>query len=435
MTNSTSTPAAQDSLDDFRDFIAASPSSFHAADEVARRLEHSGFTIHDEKDAWDAAPGGHVMVRGGAVMAWYVPEGAGAESAFRIVGAHTDSPGFSVKPNPDSTRSGWDQVAVEVYGGPIIRSWFDRELTLAGRVVTRDGRERLVSTGPIARIPNLAIHLERTNDFTPNLQEHLQPILSAHDASAPAFSPVRTALATAADLCPEDIVSFELITADTQHGEYFGPDGQFFAAGRMDNLSSVYAGMRAMERASASAAQTSDVLVLAAFDHEEVGSASRAGAAGPILEDVLTRTGTALGMDTEALRRSFTRSSCVSADAAHAVHPNYAAKHDAGHQPAIGLGPVTKINGKQRYATDAVTRARWESVCRDAGVPVQQFVGNNDVPCGSTIGPITATRLGIPTVDVGVPMLSMHSAREMIGVDDQLWLEHALAAYFGATDH
>ena len=196
----------------------------------------------------------------------------------------------------------------------------------------------------------------------------------------------------------------------------------------MDNLSSVHASLEAMQRA-AQDYDGSDILVMMAFDHEEVGSSSRYGAAGPILQDVLTRTARALGANEEERFQMFARSSCVSADAAHSVHPNYADKHDPTHQPIIGQGPVTKINGNQRYASDAQTIALWETACAKAGVPVQRFVGNNDVPCGSTIGPITATRLGIDTVDVGVPMLSMHSAREMVGEQDQIWLSRALEAY------
>jgi len=209
----------------------------------------------------------------------------------------------------------------------------------------------------------------------------------------------------------------------------FGADAELIAAGRMDNLTSVHASLVALLHAVESGDTGDDVLVLAAFDHEEVGSASTTGAAGPILEDVLARTAAALGADLDATRRMYARSTCVSADAAHSVHPNYVGKHDPGHHPLIGAGPVVKINANQRYASDAETVARWRRACRAAGVPSQDFVSNNAMPCGSTIGPITATRLGIPTVDVGVPLLGMHSARELAGVQDQLWFAEALEAY------
>lgn len=411
---------------DFLDFLAASPSSYHAAAEVAERLVTAGFTRQDETGAWDAAPGGHVLVRGGAVMAWWVPEDATPEtSGFRIIGSHTDSPGFTLKPQPDFATAGWQQVGVEVYGGPILASWLDRELTLAGRVVLADGAEKLVTTGPVLRIPHLAIHLDRSKELNLERQRHMQPVMAVGE---PGLS-VMDVVADAAGVDKDDILAHNLITCDTQRGEVFGAGADLLAAGRLDNLTSVHASLTALLRAINSGDTGRDVLVLAAFDHEEVGSGSTTGAAGPILADVLTRTARALGADEDSRRRMFARSSCVSADAAHSVHPNHVGKHDPAHHPVINAGPVTKINGNQRYASDATTVALWERCCRIAGVPSQSFVGHNDVPCGSTIGPITATRLGIPTVDVGVPLLSMHSARELAGVQDQLWFADALEMY------
>ena len=390
------------------DFIAASPSSFHAAEEVAQALEAAGFSRQDETAEWEAA-GGHYLVRGGAVMAWWVPDDP---RGFRIIGAHTDSPGFWLKPNPEFEAHGFHQIAVEVYGGPIVSSFFDRELTVAGRVRLADGSQRLVDTGPIARIPHLAPHLERDPKIDP--QTSVQPITPA---------PIMGTIARTLGVDRSEIISHDLIIADAQKGEFLS---DAVMAGRLDNLSSVYAGLQAYLGAVASHKSGDDVLVLAFFDHEEVGSASATGAAGPILEDVLVRTARALGVDE---RRMYAASSCVSADAAHSVHPNYAGKHDPTHRPLLGAGPVTKFNAKQRYASEASSVALWENAARAAGVPIQRFVSHNAVPCGSTIGPITATRLGIPTVDVGVPLLSMHSAREMASVGD---LEHfilALQAY------
>lgn len=409
---------------DFLDFIAASPSSYHAADEVSRQLCEAGFEVQDEGTQWSAAPGGHVMVRGGAVAAWYVPEGADKNSGFRIVGSHTDSPGLVLKPTPDFSAAGWQQVAVEIYGGALLHTWFDRELTVAGQIISKDGTRHLVNTGPVLRLPSLAIHLYRKDEFKPDRQQNMQPILSVGDPEASIVQVVGEKVGVA----KQDIASFNLITADAARGEVFGAGERFIAAGRMDNLSSVHASLEAMKNA-AEEYQGKDILVMMAFDHEEVGSSSRYGAGGPILADVLTRTARALGANEEERFQMFSRSSCVSADAAHSVHPNYVGKHDPTHHPIIGKGPVTKINGNQRYASDATTVALWEAACEKAGVPVQRFVGNNDVPCGSTIGPITATRLGIDTVDVGVPMLSMHSAREMVGERDQVWLAQALEAY------
>lgn len=410
---------------DFLDFLAAAPSSHHAAAEVSARLQAAGFTPQDPARAWDASPGGHVMVRGGAVMAWWVPEDASPDSGFRIIGSHTDSPGFTLKPEPELHSAGWQQAAVEVYGGPILASWLDRELTLAGRVVLADGSDRLVDTGPLLRIPHLAVHLDRSSELKLDRQVHLQPVYAA---GAPELS-VMGCIAEQIGVAREDIIAHNLITADTQPGAVFGGAGDFLAAGRLDNLTSVFTSLKAMLGAVASGDTGSDILVLAAFDHEEVGSNSTTGAAGPILEDVLARTAGALGADEEHRRQMFARSSCVSADAAHSVHPNYAGKHDPTHHPLLGSGPVLKVNGNQRYASDAVTSGMWQRACASAGVPSQTFVGRNDVPCGSTIGPITATRLGIDTVDVGVPLLSMHSARELAGVQDLLWFTQALEAY------
>ena len=392
--------------EDFISFIAASPSPFHAAENVENTLLDASF-----QHTSTASPGGHVLVDGGAVIAWWVPENP--RPRFRIVGSHTDSPGLAVKPLPDIEREGFQQIAVEVYGGPILQTWLDRDLTFAGRVVLDDGTVRLVNTGPVARVPNLAIHLYRSDAPTVERQAHTQPVLGG----AKPFSAV---LAHATGVEPGRILAHELISADTQRGELLG---DMLAAGRLDNLSSVWASLSALLEAKDAAR---DVLVLAAFNHEEIGSATPTGAAGPLLERVLTSLATQLGDPAEV----FADSLCVSADAAHSVHPNYPGKHDPTHRPVINGGPVLKVNANQRYASDAVTEAEWIRACRAVGVPVQTFVGNNDVPCGSTIGPISATRLGIPTVDVGVPLLSMHSARELCGVRDMEWFTTALASFY-----
>lgn len=402
----------------FLEFLAQCPSSFHAAEEVARRLV--GFKRQDETQDWDASPGGHYVIRDGAVIAWWIPEQP--KPAFRIIGSHTDSPGFMLKPNPNTVSAGWHQSAVEVYGAPILSSWFDRELQFAGRVVLFDGSEHLVTTGPILRIPNLAIHLNREQNATLSKEHDITPLFAVGDCEADIVNIV----AERAEVPLLDIASWELITCDTQPPRIFGANKDFIASGRLDNLSSVFASVQAFEIAIASA---ESVLVLACFNHEEVGSASIAGAAGPFLADVLQRTANAMGIVGDELAQMYAHSSCVSADAAHSIHPNYVTKHDSVNRPLMNHGPAVKLNANQRYASNAKTVAIWERACRNAGVPSQKFTSNNDVPCGSTIGPITATRLGIPTVDVGVPLLSMHSAREMVGVHDMEWLTQALYAY------
>lgn len=398
----------------FIDFLADSPSAFHAAATVAARLESAGFTRSISLDDAAHAPGGHYIARDGAVVAWWVPENT--RPRFRVVGSHTDSPGLMAKPDPDVVREGFRQAAVEVYGGPILASWFDRDLTFAGRVVTTDRSEHLVNTGPVARVPNLAIHLYRGDMPEIDRQVHTQPILGVD-------RPLLELAAESAGLSAEDIVAHELITADAQRGEVIG---DLLAAGRLDNLTSVWASLEALLTAKDEA---QDILVLAAFNHEEVGSASTAGAGGPLLERVLTKVAAGFGDPAGIIANSIQ----VSADAAHAVHPNYPGKHDPTHHPLVNKGPVLKINANQRYASNAATETEWILACRAAGVPHQTFVGNNAVPCGSTIGPISSTRLGLPTVDVGVPLLSMHSARELCGVDDMEYFVRALTAFYAAA--
>jgi aspartyl aminopeptidase len=418
---------AGEHLDDLAAFVTASPSSYHAAAEVARRLDAAGFTRLVETDDWEPGDRQYV-VRDGAVLAWTVPPAAGPTTAYRIVGAHTDSPGFKLKPRPTTGTHGWLQAGVEVYGGPLLNSWLDRELELAGRLVTHDGREHLVRTGPFLRIPQLAIHLDRqVNDgLVLDKQRHLSPVWGVGDPSA---ADLVGHLAGLAGLSGADVAGYDVLTADTALPARFGLSGSLFASGRLDNLVSVHAGLRALLAGPADG----HVSVLAAFDHEELGSASRSGASGPLLHDVLARIGAGLGA-TEAHRaRAIAGSWCVSADSGHAVHPNYPERHDPANRPVPGGGPLLKLNANQRYATDAHGAALWRRACAAAGVPVQEFVSNNTVPCGSTIGPLTATRLGIRVVDVGVAQLSMHSARELCHADDPGRLAAALTAFYAGA--
>lgn len=405
--------------DDLAAFVAASPSSFHAASEVARRLQETGFTRLDEEEGWPAPAGGkYVVVRDGAVIAWVVPSGATASTPVRIFGAHSDSPGFKLKPKPTTGRLGWLQAGVEIYGGPLLNSWLDRELRLAGRLVLDDGTTALAATGPLLRLPQLAIHLDReANDHLAlHKQSQTQPVWGLGEADS---ADLLAELAREAGVDAARIRGYDIVTADAAAGARFGLDDVFFASGRLDDLASVHAGVVALERA-AEGYDAAHIAMLAVFDHEEVGSGTRSGAAGPFLSDVLERLWLSLGADREQQLRSLAASWCVSSDVGHSVHPNYADKHDPVVQPLLGSGPILKINANQRYATDAPGAAAWNAWCAAAGVTSQEFVSNNAVPCGSTIGPITATRLGIRTVDVGIPILSMHSARELAGVSD-LW--------------
>ena len=429
MSTPVSGTAALDHAADLADFVAASPSSYHAAAEVARRLREVGFRELDEREAWPAQPGGRfLVVRDGAVLAWIVPERSDAATGVHVFGAHSDSPALKLKPRPTTGSHGWLQAGVEVYGGPLLNSWLDRELRLAGRLVLDDGTSVLAATGPLLRLPQLAIHLDReVNDgLALDRQRQTQPVWGLGDADS---ADLLGELAAQAGVDATRIRGYDVVTADAARGAVFGKDDAFFASGRLDDLASVHAGVVALARA-ADGFDGERIAMLAVFDHEEVGSATRSGAAGPFLADVLERIQLSLGADREQQLRALASSWCVSSDVGHAVHPNYAEKHDPVVQPRLGSGPILKINANQRYATDGAGAAAWHGWCEAAGVGSQEFVSNNAVPCGSTIGPITATRLGIATVDVGIPILSMHSARELAGVTDLYDLARVAEAVF-----
>src|SRR5690554_103618 len=433
-------------LQDLARFVEASPSSFHAVAEAGRRLDEAGFTRLDEADDWSAPTGKRAtrdsrkryVIRDGAILAWVEPSAASATTPVRILGAHTDSPGFKLKPKPTIGAEGWLQAGVEVYGGPLLNSWLDRELELAGRIAFADGTTSLVRTGPFLRFPQLAIHLDReVNDkLTLKRQAHMNPIFGVGERADADLLEHLAALVALTDRADgvrrpkakaADIVGYDISVADTATPAVFGLDDAFFASGRLDNLSSVHSGLTAFLRLGT---RHRHIPMFAAFDHEEVGSATRSGAAGPFLADILTRISASLGAtDTERMR-AFADSWCLSADAGHAVHPNYSERHDPANRPVVNRGPLLKINANQRYATDAMGAAEWARACAQAGVGYQEFVSNNDLPCGSTIGPITATRLGIRTIDVGLPLLSMHSARELCGAEDPAAFTAAIEAFF-----
>lgn len=422
--------AALDHVNDLASFVAASPSSFHAAADAARRLENAGFTGLNEREAWEPGAGKYFVIRDGAIIAWVQPESATATTGFHILGSHTDSPSFKLKPKSTTGAHGWLQAGVEVYGGPLLNSWLDRELILAGRLVLDDGTTVLARTAPMLRFPQLAIHLDRgVNDgLKLDKQTHMNPIWGIGN---PAEADVLAVLAASAGVDASRIGGYDVVIADAQRGEVFGGANEFFASGRLDNLSSVHASLVAMiEHAATGSGE--HIALFAAFDHEEIGSESRSGACGPFLQDVLERIGHGLGATLEDRNRAYADSFCLSADAGHSVHPNYPGHHDPANRPLLGAGPLLKINANQRYATDAVGAALFATLCKQAGVPYQEFVSNNQMPCGSTIGPLTATRLGIRTVDVGIPLLSMHSARELCGVEDPLRLAKVAAGFFAA---
>jgi aspartyl aminopeptidase len=404
-------------------FLDHSPSPYHAAEEAARRLSAHGFSALSEHDAWQLSPGDRrYFLRAGSIVAFVVGDEHPALSGFRLLGAHTDSPNLRVKPNADLARSGYQEIGVEVYGGVLLSTWLDRDLSIAGRVFCQRKGERptarLVDLGRVvARVPNLAIHLNRNvnkDGLVLNEQKHLVPVIGL--GAAP---DVRATIARELDERPEAILGYDLCLYDTAKAAIAGLAQEFVLAARLDNLASCHAATTALAAESGRGASTRMIVL---YDHEECGSRSAAGAAGTVLKDTIARILEAYPhREPQGLQRALARSFLVSADMSHALHPNYADQHEPQHQPMLNKGLVIKSNVNQSYATDGGTAAVFEEICRDAGYAAQKFVVRTDLPCGSTIGPITAAALGIPTVDVGAPMLSMHSCREMCGTLDVHW--------------
>lgn len=422
-------------------YIDASPTPYHAVAETARRLRHAGYTPLSESEDWRLGAGDRRYVaRGGSLIAFEVGTKPPAEAGFRIVGAHTDSPNLRLKPNASLTAHGYLQLAVEPYGGVLLHSWLDRDLSLAGRVcVLRGGTVETFLVDferPVLRIPDLAIHLQREireQGLKLNPQSHLAPIFALADGGS-FEEALANELERSADVRvpARDIASYELMTYDTLRAEIGGANGEFVFAGRLDNLGSCHAATSALVAASEKGA-TAATRVIVLYDHEEVGSRSASGAAGPFLEQSLERLVAALGGDAQAVARAASRSLLVSADMAHAVHPNYADRHEPGHKPVIGGGPVIKSNVGLSYATDAPASAEFLACCRELGIEPQRFVVRSDMPCGSTIGPLSAARVGISTVDAGNPMLAMHSCREMAGSADVAPMAAVLAELLRAA--
>lgn len=402
--------------DDLITYVSESPSPYHAVDAAAARLRQAGFAQVAESDAWDDRPGGKFTIRAGSLVAWHVPESVSAASGFRVFGAHTDSPNLRVKPNPDTGAAGWRQVAVEIYGGVPRDTWLDRDLGLSGRLITADGAAHLVAVDePMLRVPRLAIHLDRevNEGQVLDAQNHMTPVWGLGE---PETGELIEFLAPLAGLPAEEVAGWDLMVHDVQPPAYLGKDRDLLASPRLDNLVSVHAGIAALIRAADSPGD--NIAVLAAFDHEECGSDSYSGAGGPFLDTVLRRILAARGADVQDAARAFAGSVVMSSDTGHAVHPNYVDRHEPGHHPVAGGGPILKTNVNQRYATDGAGRAAFVAACERAGVDWQSYVHRNSLPCGTTIGPITATRLGILTVDVGIAILAMHASREMCGAAD-----------------
>ncbi|XCN72229.1 MAG: M18 family aminopeptidase [Candidatus Electrothrix aestuarii] len=414
------------------DFIGSSPTSFHAVATAAKLLEKKGFQQLDEKENWQKLPAGkYFVLRNESSLIGFIWND-GAQSV-EVIGAHTDSPCLKVKPKPVIRNWNCLQLGVEIYGGALLRPWFDRELSLAGRVLWHEvGSTELHSTlidfkRPVAIIPNLAIHLnsEANKLQEVNRQSDMVPLLSLTEEEQTDFFQIIEKQLRRQYSLPEQIAisDHELFFYDAASPALIGLEEQFLTGARLDNLISCFAALQALVAADAAGTEQNCMIML--NDHEEVGSTSAVGAQGSFLRDILERLLPDPGERQAMLRKSL----LISADNAHALHPNFADKHDPQHQPLMSKGLVIKLNANQRYATNAGTSARFRMLCEQAEVPVQEFVVRNDMGCGSTIGPLTAAKIGVDTVDVGVPSLAMHSIRETAACTDCWYLYQVLRTF------
>lgn len=441
-------------------FINSSPTPFHLVKEAEGRLDDAGFTKLEEREAWSREG---KVVQGGkyyynrnrtTLVAFTVGEKYQPGGEFKVIGAHTDSPVLKVKPVSAKTANSYIQVAVECYGGGLWHTWFDRDLTLAGCVILDNkagGFERRLVHIPraVLRVPNLCIHLQSAEErgkFAPNKETHLQPILamvqeslnkSEEGVDSRHCPALLSLLAGELGVEAAQIRDLELTLCDTQPGAIWGLSNEFLSSPRLDNQVHCYTGLAALLDHSRDISEDTGVSMLCCFDHEEVGSDSAVGAGSPIMSEAISRVLGCFDTSDEMLKVTIRNSFLVSADVAHAIHPNYSGKHDDNHRPLLNKGTVIKTNSNQRYATNAETGFLLRELSRRANAPVQEFVVRNDCPCGSTIGPIISARVGIRTVDLGVPSLSMHSIRETMGVEDVTTNARLFTTFFrefGALD-
>ena len=423
------------------EFLQQSPTPFHAVANMSARFAQAGFTALDEGERWNLKKNAKYFVQrnGSACIAFTTGSKPVVEGGIRLGGTHTDSPCLKLKPAPVVRRHSYVQLGVEVYGGALLHPWFDRDLSIAGRVNYQDkagklGVVLLDLKDPVAFIPSLAIHLDReVNEGRPvNRQTELPPVILQLKEDG-VFDFERFLLTQVQKIKGHEtaaqVLSHELSLYDTQAPALVGLHKQFIASARLDNLLSCYTAMEALIDSG-----NEHVAVLVCNDHEEVGSASSSGAQGPFLRSVLERLVAAETTDTDAFERVIRRSMMLSIDNAHGIHPNYADKHDAGHQPLLNSGPVIKINASQRYASNSESVALFKTVCDQAGVPHQPFVMRSDLACGSTIGPLTATELGITTVDIGLATFGMHSIRELAGAEDAAAMTRVVKAFYSRQD-
>lgn len=412
---------------DLIQFIQHSPTPFHAVSTMKKMLLDTGFTELDEQQDWKCKKEtAYFVTRNDSSLIAFCT-GNDISNGFNMVGAHTDSPCLKIKPQPEIRKKGYIQLGVEVYGGVLLNPWFDRDLSIAGRIsgVDKDGNlfnELIDFESPIAVVPSLAIHLNREANRNKSVNEQKEmPVLIAVNQDE--FDFKQLLLEQSKNENAAEILDYELCCYDTQTPAIIGLNEEFISSARLDNLLSTYIGLKALIDS-----KNSKPALFVSTDHEEVGSASACGAQGPFLRSVLER----LAGDNEKFTQTIARSTMISADNAHAIHPNYSDRHDQNHAPVLNQGPVIKVNSEQRYATTSVSAAKFKQLCAQNNVPVQSFVTRSDLGCGSTIGPITASEIGIETIDIGAPQLAMHSIRELAGTIDCEHLYQALKAFYTA---
>lgn len=415
------------------DFIHRSPTPFHAVKNIQMSLEAEGFLPLVEEDSWNVVPGGRYYVTRNAssIIAFVMGKDSAVDSGIRMVGAHTDSPCLKIKPNPELRKHNYFQLGVEVYGGALLNPWFDRDLSIAGRIVFNVGDGRLQQAlvdmkKPVAVIPSLAIHLDKeaNNNRTINPQTDIPPLLfKCGENREEDFRALLAAelLGQYGDPMELQVLDYDLYLYDCQKPAITGLNEDFISSARLDNLLSCFTGMKALLEAGDKVAT-----MLICNDHEEVGSTSACGANGPMLKSLIER----LYPDAEDRGRAISQSLLLSADNAHGIHPNYSDKHDGNHGPVLNNGPVIKTNANQRYATNGITSSIFRHLCEQQNIPVQSFVSRTDLGCGSTIGPITAASIGVQTLDVGVPTFAMHSIRELAGTEDAYNLYRVLTGFY-----
>ncbi len=418
---------------DLLNFINNSKSAFHGAYEVKSILDKEGFVEIKECDKWNLQNGGkyYVMKNESAIIGFEIGSGDIAEEGFRLIGAHTDSPGFRIKPHAEMTvEDHYVKLNTEVYGGAILSTWFDRPLSIAGRVTLKGSNPlkpqvKLVDLNkPVLIIPSLAIHMNRTinEGYEYNKQKDTLPLLTMATDKLEKDGYLLKLIAESLNVKAKEIIDFDLFVYEYEKGCLFGMNEEFISAGRLDDFWMVYAGLVALLQSRSNKATK----VLVALDNEEIGSLTSQGANSSLLENILERITLALGKDREDFKRSLSNSVMISADLAHALHPNYTEKHDPTSRPLVGKGPVIKIAASGSYSTDSYAAAIFKQVCKNADVPCQEFVNRSDVKGGTTIGPITASKLNIPVIDMGAPLLSMHSVRELASVKDN---EYTIKAF------